>query len=342
LKYKKLFLKKKSVGIYSFHELINLESLHYVKKNIGSDLNDYIIDIKKILLQSQINLYEIRNLKNINFLDTIIFIDVANPDLILKKYNINCNKKILILKEPPVVEPKLWTKEVVIKYNYIFTYNKDFIKKFRNLSNIIFSLMPRNLDFNKFSFIKRNKKYCMFASNKISRGKGELYSERKKIINYFLKRKDHLFDLYGPNWNLNLFQIKNFVIKFYRLKKIRFWQGVTSKKLEAMSKYTFSFCYENIKNFNGYISEKIIDSMRAGCIPIYKGPKNIKDYIPENSFIDASKFYSIDKLILYLENITTSRIRKYQYNILKFLTTEAPKHFSLRNFSKKILHIVNL
>jgi hypothetical protein len=341
LKHQKKILRKKSVGIYSSHELINLESLHYLKKKIGTDLNDYIADIKNVLFSKQIDLYEIRNLKNVNFLDTIIFIDVINPDLILKKYNVICNKKILILKEPPVVEPQLWKKDVVIKYNYILTYNKDFVKKFKNLTNIIFSLMPRNLDSIPFNFPKK-KKCCMFAANKISNKKNELYSERKKIINYFFQKKDDFFDLYGPNWNLYLFQINNFTIKFYRFKKIKFYKGVTSKKLETMSKYTFSFCYENMKNFNGYISEKIIDSMRAGCIPIYVGPKNVVDYIPKNSFIDASGFNSIDKLILHLQNMTTSRIKRYQYNILKFLTDKAPKHFSLRKFSKKILHIVNL
>jgi hypothetical protein len=341
LKYKKKIFRKKSVGIYSSHEFIDFKLLYSLKKNIGTDLNDYIIDIKNVLLSEQINLFEIRNLKNINFLDTIIFVDVINPDLVLNKYNISCNKKILILKEPPVVESRLWKKDVVIKYNYILTYNKDFIKKFKNLTNIIFSLIPRNLDLNHFNFSKK-KKCCMFAANKISNKKNELYSERKKIINFFLQKKDNFFDLYGPNWNLNLFQIKNFTIKFYRFKKIKFYKGVTSKKLETMSKYTFSFCYENMKNFNGYISEKIIDSMRAGCIPIYIGPKNVVDYIPINSFIDASRFNSIDKLILHLQNMTTSRIKRYQHNISKFLTNKASKHFSLRNFSKKILHIVKL
>jgi hypothetical protein len=34
--------------------------------------------------------------------------------------------------------------------------------------------------------------------------------------------------------------------------------------------------------------------------------------------------------------------KKYQLNILKFLTVKAPEQFSLSKFSKKLLHIVNL
>ena len=151
----------------------------------------------------------------------------------------------------------------------------------------------------------------------------------------FIKQRGYHLRLYTSRVTDDLStSVENFLDKFPDWSDI--WEDDDYEKIYKKT------TDENIKNFNGYISEKIIDSMRAGCIPIYKGPKNIKDYIPENSFIDAGKFYSIDKLILYLENITTSRIRKYQYNISKFLTTEAPKHFSLRNFSKKILHIVKL
>jgi hypothetical protein len=332
---------KRSVGIYNVHGSIDLKLRRYKKKEEVYNYNEYITNTEKFFLSNQINLYDIRNLKKTNFLETIIFIDTANPDLILRKYNINCKKKILIMREPPIIMPELWTKDVVIKYNHILTYNKDFIRKFKRLTNMTFSLMPQNLNFKRFNFLKKEKS-CMFAGNKFSNNNNELYSERKKIIDHFINRKDNFFDLYGPDWNLNLFQIGNFIIKFYRFKKIRFYKGFVSNKIQTMSKYTFSFCYENMKNFNGYITEKIIDSMRSGCIPVYIGPKDVLDYIPKNSFIDANCFNSTDKLILHLKNMPKSIKKKYQLNILKFLTVKAPEQFSLSKFSKKLLHIVNL
>ena len=194
---KKNSLIKRSVGIYSVHGLLDLKLRRYKNKEEYYNLNEYITNIKKFFLSNQINLYDIRNLKKTNFLETIIFIDTANPDLILRKYNIYCNKKILIMREPPIILPELWKKDVVIKYNHILTYNKDFIRKFKRLTNMTFSLMPKNLDFKKFNFLKKKKIICMFAGNKFSNKKNELYSERKKIIDHFINKKDNFFDLYS-------------------------------------------------------------------------------------------------------------------------------------------------
>jgi hypothetical protein len=39
-----------------------------------------------------------------------------------------------------------------------------------------------------------------------------------------------------------------------------------------------------------YFTEKLWDGFKAGCVPIYMGPPNTKDFIPQNSILDLNAF----------------------------------------------------
>ena len=55
-------------------------------------------------------------------------------------------------------------------------------------------------------------------------------------------------------------------------------------KLEFLSNYKFSIAMENSKG-DGYVSEKILDSLKAGTIPIYYGDYMIDEYINPKTYI---------------------------------------------------------
>ena len=63
--------------------------------------------------------------------------------------------------------------------------------------------------------------------------------------------------------------------------------------------YRFSIAFEN-NIVDGYITEKIINSFLAGCIPIYDGTDDIYKYFNRKSFINATDFDSIEKLAEYV------------------------------------------
>ncbi len=46
----------------------------------------------------------------------------------------------------------------------------------------------------------------------------------------------------------------------------------------------------------GYITEKILDCFTSGIVPIYAGAPNVKQYIPENTFIDYFQFETLEEL----------------------------------------------
>ena len=127
------------------------------------------------------------------------------------------------------------------------------------------------------------------------------------------------FDLFGYGWDKRHF---NGILRpFNRIPFARnflyrsnpSYQGITKSKVNTFSKYKYSLCFENcIKK--GYITEKIFDSMFAGCIPIYLGCPNISNEIGNDIFIDMRDFSSYKELYKYLKKMPKkdylSRINK--------------------------------
>src|SRR5438445_11355992 len=98
----------------------------------------------------------------------------------------------------------------------------------------------------------------MFVGNKTSSHPDELYSERLATIRFLDARAPWNFDLYGPDWSSDR--------PAYR--------GFADNKIAFMKYYKFPIVYENMKNIQGYITEKIFDAFSAGCVPVYWGASN--------------------------------------------------------------------
>jgi len=86
--------------------------------------------------------------------------------------------------------------------------------------------------------------------------------------------------------------------------------------------YYFSYCYENIANIHGYISEKIFDCLFSATIPIYLGASNILDHIPKEIFIDARNFNSISDINNYIKSRSKKQISLIQDNIIDYINSE--------------------
>ena len=81
---------------------------------------------------------------------------------------------------------------------------------------------------------------------------------------------------------------------------------VTNKK-KFLSNYKFSICFENSKTA-GYISEKLVDSFKAGTIPIYYGDDTVLELLNNKSYIhvkDEDDFKEKIELIKKIDNNDT-------------------------------------
>ena len=76
---------------------------------------------------------------------------------------------------------------------------------------------------------------------------------------------------------------------------------VHSKK-EFLMEYKFSFGMEN-SEADGYASEKILDSLWAGTIPIYYGDYMIDEYINPKTYILIRGGYEVEEKIEYIKKI---------------------------------------
>jgi hypothetical protein len=86
-------------------------------------------------------------------------------------------------------------------------------------------------------------------------------------------------------------------------------------KIELLTGYKFCLCFENITEVDGYLTEKIFDCFKAGCVPIYWGAENINQYIQQDCYIDFRQFRDYRKLLNFIENISEIEYSKYLKSI---------------------------
>lgn len=253
--------------------------------------------------------------------------------------------KYLILYESPLIKPINLSKRHHERYRKVFTWSDDLVdgQKFIKINN---SFKFNRNNWNDWQ--KRKNLCCLIASNKAASSSSslELYSERIKTIRWFEQNAPQDFDLYGGGWDSPAARpgFANRVIRKLRScfivddGTVHFvsYRGRVVSKSETMQKYRFSICYENVRDLSGYITEKIWDSLFAGCVPVYWGASNVTDYIPEDCFIDRRKFSSHEALYKFLASMSESQYTAYQERISAYLVSDKARPFSAEAFAETV------
>lgn len=160
----------------------------------------------------------------------------------------------------------------------------------------------------------------------------QLHDDRLAAISHF-GRKGEL-DLYGSGWgNLN-----NLPLRWqHELSAIvsSLNSAPCADKLATMGNYKFALCYENME-FPGYVTEKVIDCLVAGVVPIYWGAPDIREFIPGGCFIDARKFSSLDALDAHLEKISEVEWIEIVRHGRAFLRSSAGQQYSYTGFAERM------
>lgn len=115
--------------------------------------------------------------------------------------------------------------------------------------------------------------------------------------------------------------------------------GVSSfndKAVEKYRPYKFAICIENTIQ-KGYITEKIISAMLAGCIPIYLGAPDIAKHFNPKSFINIADFESFEKAadrVIQIDRDDTLYQEMLSEPWLK--DNELTEYFSVENLSTEL------
>jgi glycosyltransferase involved in cell wall biosynthesis len=297
---------------------------HNAHTSIGDNLLKPMNELFKVASFNNIEIKSLDTIKNYEEIDAFIFLDF--PDLAkatVKKAFTMDKPRYLMAIESPIVRPQNWSKENQSHFKKIFTFLDDVIdnKKFFKINYT--TEFPSH---NDTTLGNKNKFCAMIVGNKNIEHKLSLYKHRKEAIRWFENNHPEEFDLFGVGWDPNEYPS---------------YKGRVDSKIEILRNYRFSICYENVKDINGYITEKIFDCFKAGCVPIYWGARNISQFIPKDCFIDKRNFSDYESLYVYLKGISNERYLEYLNSIEAFFNSPSSYPFTTELFVKTVLEEIS-
>jgi len=234
------------------------------------------------------------------------------------------DRKVLIRVEPKCVNPFQYRKELDSIYsNHVviasqfktkkesFIWENGHLPQKKQLIEILAS--TKNLD--------RQLGIGLLNQNKFSSVPGELYSFRRLAINRIINAGIH-FELGGRDWEKSTFwefksKVKNYVGNFKSFRSISFSNFFVNLNKKSKSliivgsvddtfKFlsSFEFCLV-IENEETYVSEKLLNAVISGCIPIYVGPKLTDFGFPANIALEVGR--DTKKIIDLYRNTTAEQ-----------------------------------
>lgn len=333
-----------NIGFYNIYEELNLNNYMFENQNapLGDNLLYPLLELKKYAGQRDINVHTLEDTTDLSRLTAFVFIDMPKRDNKFFQHALHHNLPMFLI----VMESKIIIKDNFDKKNHgyfkkIFTYYDPIIdnKKFFKIN---FShKFPETI--NKKT---NRKKLCtMIACNKMKYHPKELYSKRAETIQWFEKNHLEDFDLYGIGWDNYVYygpKILKKILGKKILKKIfphnfKSYKGTINRKADVLKEYKFTICYENVRDIEGWITEKIFDCFFAGNVPVYWGANNVAEHIPAECFIDRRNFQTHEDLYNYLKNMEDEKFLLYLDKIEDFLNSKEAYLFSTDYFSRIII-----
>lgn len=229
--------------------------------------------------------------------------------------------------EPPSVNPLNCPKgyEKIKRYfPYILTWNDEWVDGQTIFKRNIPYYFQDNIGEVPFS---ERKLLTSISGNKKSSHPDELYSERERVLTFFENNYSDDIDFYGTGWEETRHPC---------------YRGKVDKKYETFWKYRFALCFENIKNMSGYVTEKILDCLTSGIVPIYAGAKNIDEYIPRECYIDYWQFPGYEQLADFLNSVDEEHFNQYLQAAKDFLASDRTLVFSGAEYARDILLVTKV
>ena len=267
-----------------------------------------------------------------------IFFDIPRKIDIVKNEIFSKSYKIAMLSECEVISPVNYDKQAHELFDCIFTQVNSLV-----YSNPKAMYLPTIRDklftdydlknFNKYHNANKSKLCVLISSNKTNPHPLELYSSRESLVEWFDCNFPDDFDLYGYDWDKAYFQhpslltfLNRFKIFTERKSIYKFYKGEVLSKIDTMSNYKFSISFENAKDIDGYLTEKIFDSMISGAVPIYYGDPNIEKRIPRECYIKFEDFNGYADLYDYIKPLLISKVLIHN-NYLLIYIKELPEEY---------------
>ncbi len=172
---------------------------------------------------------------------------------------------------------------------------------FGRLDGTVFPLRyPINMKRTHSNTLGRSNQACFLASNRFSPFPDSNYQLRRQIVDEI---DPGLLAVAGGLWKLTrrakfLVVVKHVLVSVLSGSPISMAKCVSYVRDPALNvsavddKFNFLEGYPValvIENENTYVSEKLIEALQAGCVPVYVGPEIPQDWVPQDLYIRAQR-----------------------------------------------------
>lgn len=237
------------------------------------------------------------------------------------KKNLQFRFPSFYLDDMQEIHPWNGRKKLVLVAANKYRANRIYIPNRRSLINVL-----RQLKSLSWQIISPAYRKALAAS---------LHDQRLETIEYFANKRE--LELYGAGWD-NWEMLPSVWVNRLRDAIHELYLGRCQNKLETISDYRFSICFENMV-LPGYMTEKVVDCFVAGTVPLYLGAPDIETLIPVESFIDMRNFNSYDQVDAFInsmdEHDAISMIRAGR----NYLKTETGILHSHEGFAKNVIKL---
>lgn len=332
---KRVALKPFNSKIYYKNKIFEIESGHNIFFNFKKRIKKYGVSINTIDIKNKIPV------------DRYVYCDVPYPWEIDKWYKLVRNKErnVLFTFESPSVNPFSHFKVVHKLFKRVYAWNnhkvdgKKYFRLFIPQLNSVSEGGIRKFKEKKFLATVISNKSVPFLFKLFKPYTRDLYIERERAINFFENKIPFRFSLYGKGWDKpKPFSLKE---KIFGFKRHSSYKGEIKNKLRLLSSFKFCLAFEN-SSASGYITEKIFDCFKAGCVPIYLGAPDVEKYIPKSCFIDYRDFDGYGDLLYFLDSISERKYKGYIKKAQEFLKRETTlNRWFERSFEKTFLEAIS-
>jgi hypothetical protein len=267
--------------------------------------------------------------------------------------HINCRRQdpsaraYVYLYENPLIRPLNRDRDSLARYAKWFAWDGAL----RDDPRMVPLLYPNRFETEGWNGPEKRPLFCVLvASNKALAvvDPRNQYQARVQIIDWYERHAPTDFHLYGRGWGLPAAlpgrwgrvrnQLRKFLARFLPVKSpYATWRGPVDDKIELLTRARFCLAHENCRDLEGYVTEKLFDSFRAGCVPVYVGPEEIADLVPTGCFIDGRAYETPAALDAHLRAIDDAAYRGYQERIRAFLCSSHARRFSIDFFAETIV-----
>jgi hypothetical protein len=280
-------------------------------------------------------------------------IELNTPDVnagrpVAFELHINCRRQdpsaraYVYLYENPLIRPLNRDRAALARYAKWFAWDGELLDDPRAVR----LLYPNRFEGGPWNGPEARPLFCVLvASNKALAvvDPRDQYQARVRILDWYERHAPADFHLFGRGWERPAAlpgrwgrvrnQLRKILARFRPAKSpYASWRGPVDDKIELLTRARFCLAHENCRDLPGYVTEKLFDCFRAGCVPVYVGPREIADLVPPDCFVDGRACATPAELDARLRAIDDEAYRGYQERIRRFLQSAQARPFSQDHF----------